>query len=200
MKSNCPPILLAFLQNVNGFFDTIDHNQHPSTPFIKELLLCWRQRSSRRRLAPILHLHQYRVPLISNQKIRYPIPLTNDANGCPALSQGIHYGVLIGVYSVCISHKLFIPHMLTNNIICDTLASHSSDRRRMQSIEKINQAREIAIQMVDTLQDITDNDMELSINTACIAFVALAVAHDMSLHKAISLLMLIHKNTELVKD
>jgi hypothetical protein len=90
--------------------------------------------------------------------------------------------------------------MLTNNIICDTLASHSSDRRHMQSIEKINQAREIAIQMVDTLQDITDNDMELSINTACIAFVALAVAHDMSLHRAISLLMLIYKNTELVKD
>jgi hypothetical protein len=54
--------------------------------------------------------------------------------------------------------------------------------------------------MVDTLQDITDNDMELSINTACIAFVALAVAHDMSLHRAISLLMLIYKNTELVKD
>ena len=70
----------------------------------------------------------------------------------------------------------------------------------MQNIEKINQAREIAIQMVDTLQDITDNDMELSINAACIAFVALAVAHDMSLHNAISLLMLIYKNTELVKD
>jgi len=70
----------------------------------------------------------------------------------------------------------------------------------MQSIEKINQAREIAIQMVDTLQDITENDMELSINTACISFVALAVAHEMSLHRAISLLMLIYKNTELVKD
>ena len=90
--------------------------------------------------------------------------------------------------------------MLTKNIICDTLASHSSDRSHMQSIEKINQAREIAIQMVDTLQDITDNDMELSINTACISFVALAVAHEMSLHRAISLLMLIYKNTELVKD
>ena len=90
--------------------------------------------------------------------------------------------------------------MLTNNIICDTLASHSSDRRHMQSIEKINQAREIAVQMVDTLQDITENDMDLAISTACIAYAALSVAHGMTLHKAISLLMLIYKNTELVKD
>ena len=70
----------------------------------------------------------------------------------------------------------------------------------MQSIEKINQAREIAVQMVDTLQDITENDMDLAISTACIAYAALSVAHGMSLHKAISLLMLIYKNTELVKD
>ena len=70
----------------------------------------------------------------------------------------------------------------------------------MRDIEKIDQAREIAVQMVDTLQDITENDMELAINTACIAFSALAVAHGMSLHNAISLLMLIYKNTELVKD
>jgi hypothetical protein len=70
----------------------------------------------------------------------------------------------------------------------------------MRDIEKINQAREIAIQMVDTLQDITENDMELAVNSACISFAALAVAQEMSLHKAISLLMLIYKNTELVKD
>ena len=90
--------------------------------------------------------------------------------------------------------------MLTNDIICDTLAPHSSDRSHMQNIEKINQAREIAVQMVDTLQDITENDMDLAISTACIAYAALSVAHGMTLHKAISLLMLIYKNTELVKD
>jgi hypothetical protein len=54
--------------------------------------------------------------------------------------------------------------------------------------------------MVDTLQDITENDMDLAISTACIAYAALSVAHGMTLHKAISLLMLIYKNTELVKD
>lgn len=70
----------------------------------------------------------------------------------------------------------------------------------MKSIDKINQAREIAVQMVDTLQDITENDMDLAINAACISFAAMAVAHDMSLHKAISLFMLIYKNTELVKE
>jgi phosphoserine phosphatase len=70
----------------------------------------------------------------------------------------------------------------------------------MRDIEKINQAREIAVQMVDTLQDIAENDMELAINSACISFAALAVAQEMSLHKAITLLMLIYKNTELVKD
>ena len=90
--------------------------------------------------------------------------------------------------------------MLTTDIICVTLRSHSSDRSHMHNINKINQAREIAVQMVDTLQDITENDMELAINSACISFAALAVAQDMSLHKAISLLMLIYKNTELVKD
>ena len=90
--------------------------------------------------------------------------------------------------------------MLTLNIICVTLRSHLTDRSDMHNIEKINQAREIAMQMVDTLQDITENDIELAVNTACIAYAALTVAHNMSLHKAISLFMLIHKNTELVKE
>ena len=90
--------------------------------------------------------------------------------------------------------------MLTANIICGTLRTHSSDRSNMHNYEKINQAREMAIKMVDSLQETTNNDLELAVNAACIAYVAMSLAHGMSLHKAISLLMLIHKNTELVKE
>lgn len=70
----------------------------------------------------------------------------------------------------------------------------------MNTSKKLNHAVDMAKIIVDMVQDMSEEDMELAINSVCISYVALVLANKMSLHKAINLLMLFYKNTQLTKD
>lgn len=66
-------------------------------------------------------------------------------------------------------------------------------------VRQINADRMVAEEVIDFIQEKCENDLDSGLMVAAIAYCAISVASEESIHNAINRLMTIHKHTELVK-